>query len=95
METVTTRVESDTYDEIQDRSEGEKSKSAVTRELIRRGIEAEQIEAERDRLDRQLKQLIEQRDETTELVEYVEQEHQYRTAPVWKRAKWWLKGAPA
>lgn len=93
METVTARVESDTYDEIQDRSGDERSKSAVTRELIRRGLEAEEIEAERDRLDQHLKQLLQERDEHRQLVEYVEDEQSWRKAPIWKRAKWWVLGS--
>jgi predicted CopG family antitoxin len=94
METVTARVESDTYEEIQDRADGERSKSAVTRELIEKGMEAEAIEADRDRLQRQLGQLIEQRDEHQELAKYVDEEQTWREAPVWKRAKWWLMGKP-
>jgi hypothetical protein len=59
------------------------------------GLEAEAIEADRDRLQRQLGQLIDQRDEHQELVEYVDEEQSWRSAPLWKRAKWWLIGQPA
>lgn len=92
METVTTRVDSDTHERITERTDDERSKSAVTRELIERGLEAEAIEADRDRLQRQLGQLIEQRDEHQELARYVDEEQTWREAPIWKRAKWWFIG---
>jgi len=105
METVTTRVKSDTYAEIEDRTDGETSKSAVTRELIERGLEAEEIEAERDRLDRHLKQLLQEREEHGQLVEYVQEEKSLRQrqrerqrmkeeANILHRFKWSLTGMP-
>ena len=82
------------------------SQSDALRELLRRGTEYEDIQRDRDRLRNAQTQLIEQREENQELVEYVEREksmqerreererkrEERRNAPAWRRAKWWLFG---
>jgi Arc/MetJ-type ribon-helix-helix transcriptional regulator len=57
------------------------------------------LERENDRLHRERRQLLDQRDEHTELVRHVEDEREEReqrrerrNAPVWRRAKWWVFG---
>jgi len=59
------------------------------------------LEDERDRLQRQLAATNARQDDLGELVEYVEGEKSLRerrearaSAPVWRRAWWWITGAP-
>ncbi|MFB6232694.1 MAG: hypothetical protein ABEH61_00390 [Haloarculaceae archaeon] len=58
-----------------------------------------ELEAERDRLQSEKQQLLEQREQTTELVEYVEQERaverQWREAGLATRVKWRVLGMPS
>ena len=58
-----------------------------------------ELEAERDRLQAEKQQLLEQREQTTELVEYVEQERaverQWREAGLATRMKWRVLGMPS
>lgn len=62
-----------------------------------------ELEQEVERLKREKRMILEQRDEHQELVRYAqedrevaqrEQEHREmrRNAPVWRRAKWWVFG---
>jgi metal-responsive CopG/Arc/MetJ family transcriptional regulator len=72
------------------------NRSAAVETLVERGLEYDDVVQERDRLDRQLKQLIEQRETSDEIVEYVEvektlQERRARAGLV-TRARWWLVG---
>ncbi|MFC6764708.1 hypothetical protein [Natrinema soli] len=99
MKTVTTRVDSDTHDEIEARAdESDMSKSAVARELIQQGLEYDDLENERDRLQRQLTATNKRQDEVTELVEYVEREkslsERKAQAGIVTRAKWLITGMP-
>jgi Arc/MetJ-type ribon-helix-helix transcriptional regulator len=75
---------------------GYDSKSEAVRDLIQRGEQAEQrideLETERERLERKLTAVIENREEHTEIVRYVEEERTYRSAGLATRAKWWLFG---
>jgi hypothetical protein len=57
------------------------------------------LEARVDELTNQLRQANKRNDEVAELVEYVEEEkslqerrQERESAPVWRRAKWWLLG---
>ena len=59
----------------------------------------EELETELERVRNEKRLLLEERDEKAELVKYVEQERdlqerreERRSAPAWKRAKWWLFG---
>lgn len=100
MESLTAKVPEDLLEEIEDYADDEHdgNRSEAVRDLLRRGLDADELEAERDRLERQYRQLIEQRDEHEALVEYVEQEktleERRRRAGLAKRAKWWLVGMP-
>ena len=95
MKTVTTRVESDTYDEIEElAAERDVSKSEVARQLIEKGREYDDLENERDRLERKLTAVNRRESEVTELVEYVEEEKSYRKASLTQRLKWWVTGMP-
>ena len=63
--------------------------------------ELDELQTENDRLRREKRQVLDVRDENTELVRFAEaekerrdREHDRRTAPAWRRAKWWLLGEP-
>lgn len=68
------------------------SRSEAVRELIDRGFQYEALERERDRLQEQLAAVNSRQDEVTEIVEYVDEERSWRSAPIWQRAKWWVFG---
>jgi hypothetical protein len=64
-------------------------------------MDYDEIKRERDRFRAEKRTLINDREERTELLEYVERDlaaderrEQRRQAPVWRRAKWWIVGAP-
>ncbi len=74
-------------------------------EPVRTVAASQKCSRERDRLDRQYRKLIEQREEHTKLVEYVEEEREvqrYRArrqrmvdqAGAHTRLKWWWTGIP-
>jgi len=61
--------------------------------------EIEQLRTEIDRLQRERRQILEQREENQELVRFakeqrslVSEQRDRRNAPVWRRAKWWVLG---
>jgi predicted nucleic acid-binding Zn-ribbon protein len=54
----------------------------------------EELKRENEQLRSQLQATNSRIDEHQELVEYVEDEQRVRRAPIWKRAKWWVVGAP-
>jgi hypothetical protein len=63
--------------------------------------EVSRLEARVDELMNQLREANRRNDEVAELVEYVDAEKSLQerrrdreSAPVWKRAKWWLVGYP-
>jgi Arc/MetJ-type ribon-helix-helix transcriptional regulator len=77
------------------------SKSAAVRNFIQSGERVAELEREVERLNRERRQLLEQREEHNELVRYAEdQREQEQTArerrkkPAWTRAWWWLTGEP-
>lgn len=77
------------------------SKSEVLRECIKAYNRVDKVEAENDRLHRERRQLLEQREEHNDLVRYTEdqreQEQRAREKeeqPVWTRATWWFFGRP-
>ena len=75
------------------------SKSEAVRACIQAYERVSQLEAENDRLRREKRAVIEQRDEHRELVEYVDgerelqqMERERRNAPIWLRLKWFIWG---
>jgi len=93
MESVTIRIPEPDLESIDgEASEHDVTRSEHVRTLIEKGREYDDLEAERDRLERELSQVIDHREEHTEIVEYVEEEQAWRSAPIWKRAKWWVVG---
>jgi Arc/MetJ-type ribon-helix-helix transcriptional regulator len=77
------------------------SKSAAVRDFIQAGEQVAELERENERLQRERRQLLDQRNEHTELVRYAEDQREQeqnarerRRKPAWTRAWWWLTGEP-
>lgn len=77
------------------------SKSAAVRDFIQAGEQVAELERENERLQRERRQLLDQRNEHTELVRYAEGQREQeqnarerRRKPAWTRAWWWLTGEP-
>lgn len=106
MESLTTRVDNETREKIEELVDKRGSSiSEVTRELIEKGLEYDSLRAKRDDLLRQLRETNRRVDEHQQLVEYVEEERslqarreEYRRereqANILTRAKWLLVGRP-
>jgi len=95
MAQVSVRLDDDLLEEIEDYADDEPRSEAI-RELLRRGLEYDELATENERLQRRVEALIDNRDEHTELVNYVEDERRYRRereqAGIITRAKWLLVG---
>lgn len=79
--------------------ENDCSRSEAIRTLLERGVEYDDLQTENERLRSEKRTIINQRDEHTELVEYVQAERdlqqrreERRDAPLWTRAKWYVFG---
>lgn len=99
MERLTIRVPEDLLTEIEDLAEAEEiSHSEAARQLLRQGVEADALKQEAERLRREKRLILEQREEHTELVRAVSREQtredRRAQAGVLTRAKWWLTGMP-
>jgi len=102
MQSVSTRLDDETHDAIEALAEDRgTSKSAVVRDLVDKGLEYDDLADERDRLLDELQATNRRVDEHGELVAYVEDRREAerrrearRSAPVWRRAKWWVFGGP-
>jgi predicted nucleic acid-binding Zn-ribbon protein len=93
MESVSTRLNTETYRLIAETAdERGVSKAEILRELVKKGAEYDDLENERDRLQRQLAAVNSRQEEVTELVEYVEEERSWRSAGLTTRMKWWVFG---
>lgn len=100
MDKRTIRIPDDVAAEIDRRAEADDvSESAAARQLLRRGLEYDGLQAERDQLRNQLQAVNQREDNVGELVEYVERERELqrrererRDAPLWERARWFVFG---
>lgn len=96
MEKRTIRIPDDAATEIDCRAEADDvSESAGGRQLLRRGMKYDDLQAERDELRNQLQAVNQREDSVGELVEYVEDvedEQRYRQAGLVQRVKWFLRG---
>ena len=103
MESVSTRLNDETHQYVCEAADKrDVSQAEVLRELIEKGIEYDDLEREKKRLETRVRKLIDTREEHTELVEYVEEERSLQRrreersqANVFRRAWWWLAGEPA
>lgn len=104
MKPITIRISWNRLEEIEkEAEERDMSKSEIFRERLdelddarelRNELEAnlDELRTENQRLRREKRQILDQRQENTELVEYVEDEKRYRQAGIMTRFKWWLRG---
>lgn len=88
-------------EELSDDDGQYESKSAAVRDFIQDGEQVAELEREVERLNRERRQLLEQRQEHSELVRYAEDQREQeqsarerRKKPAWTRAWWWLTGEP-
>lgn len=101
MEKISISLPSDQVrrlEELVEQSECD-NRSDAARTIIEKGFEADELERTVERLQNEKRLILEQRDENTELVEYVEAERglqrlerERRTASIWQRAKWLMFG---
>lgn len=68
------------------------SKSEAVRKLIQAGERVGELEEKVDRLEREKRLILEEREEKRELARYVEEEMSYREAPLSTRLRWWVFG---
>lgn len=106
MKSISARVDNETATEIERLAdERGSSVSQITRDLIRKGLEFDDVANERDRLQRRLSATNARQEDITELVEYVEEQREaerYRDqrrrrldeANILRRWKWKLTGIP-
>lgn len=93
MEQITVRLSSELLEEIEaEANEHDVSRSEYVRDTLESRNEHGELQTEVERLRREKRQILEQREEKNELANYVEEEQQWRSAPLWKRAKWWVAG---
>lgn len=97
MQQITLRIREDTLEALEEEAEERGvSRSEHIRDILDSRDDVEDLQTEVERLRREKRQILEQREEATELVRYVEDELERRerrdTAPVWTRARWWLLG---
>jgi hypothetical protein len=111
MHPVTTRPSDVTHRNVQDiAEERENNASKVVRQLVEKGLDYDDLEADYqtriedleqdiERLQNEKHLILEDREEKTELVAYVERERdlqdrceERRGAPMWTRAKWYVFG---
>lgn len=93
MEAITVRIPEDDLETLDSEAdEHDATRSEYIRDLIEKGRDYDELAAERARLNRELAQVIEHRESSQEIVEYVEEEKTWREAPIWKRIRWWVLG---
>jgi len=107
--TTLTGKEARYFARVRDEVGPDASKSETLRECVRRARDAEQrveeleervakLEAEKDDLRRQLREVNAREDDVEEIVEYVEKEksaqQRWREAGIVRKVKWTLTGVP-
>ena len=68
------------------------NRSEAVRGVLDKGFAYDEIAATADRRERQLAQILDERDDHQEIVAYVEEEQSWREAPLSTRVKWWVFG---
>ena len=96
-----TEDQADLLEELSSEDGRYESKSAAVRKFIQAGEKVSELQQENERLHRERRQLLDQREERNELVRYAEGQREQdqrtrerRQQPVWTRAWWWLTGEP-
>lgn len=93
VEQITLRVREGELEAIDEEADSEgKTRSEYIRDVLESRTEHAELQTEVERLRREKRMVLEQREEKKELARYVDEEREWRRAPIWKRAKWWLTG---
>lgn len=94
MDRITISVPDHMVDRLDELAEEDHdgNRSAAVVELMKKGDQYDDLVKERDLLREKLAAVNTQMADTAELVEYVEEERSWRSAPIWKRARWWVTG---
>lgn len=97
MAQISLRLPDDLLDELDSEADDrDVTRSEYIRDTLesRHGLRREIAERDREieRLNRERRQLLEQREENRELRRYVDDELEYRDAPLWIRARWFIFG---
>lgn len=96
MEQITLRVPEDMLESLDDEAaEHDRDRSEHIRDILASRNEHDELQTEVERLRREKRQILDQRNEKNELARYVEEEQEWREAPIWQRARWWVAGKPA
>jgi Arc/MetJ-type ribon-helix-helix transcriptional regulator len=96
MDKISVTLESDQVGELSDLVGAGvyENRSEAVRDLLSKGLEYDGLKRERDELEEQLRARNRREESVTELATYVQEEQEWRAAPIWKRAKWWVTGVP-
>jgi metal-responsive CopG/Arc/MetJ family transcriptional regulator len=93
MQQITIRLPEEMIESLDDEAdEHGRSRSEHIREVLASRTEHDELHTEIERLRREKRQILDQREEKNELARYVEEEQEWRSAPIWTRAKWWVAG---
>lgn len=94
MDKISLTLRSDQVGELSDLvGEGVyESRSEAVRELLDKGLEYDTVVREKEELQGQLAARNQREEEVTDLANYVQEEREWRSAPIWVRAKWWVTG---
>ena len=93
MKQIAARVPEEVNAEIDAFSdENDITKSEAIRELLKRGLENDELQSENERLQRQLRETNKRVDEHQGLQRYVEDEMSYRETGLLTRIQWFIKG---
>jgi metal-responsive CopG/Arc/MetJ family transcriptional regulator len=104
MEQITLRIPEDTLESLESEAEEHGvSRSEYVRDVLETRnehaenadelrTEIDELETALERLQNEKRMLLEQRDEHSQLVRYVESEQSYREASLPQRLKWWVFG---
>lgn len=108
MRQITFKVPDDEFEEIEEYEveRGHSNRSDALRELLRRGLDYQDLETERDRLERKLTATNQGNEQVDELVRYFEDERELRErqrqreeqrqqANILRRGWWKLAGRPS
>lgn len=93
MEQITIRLPEDMLESLDDEAEEKgRSRSEHIRDVLASRRDLGELRTEVDRLRREKRQILDQREENSELARYVDEEIEWRKAPITKRIKWWFTG---
>lgn len=93
MEQITVRMPEEMLESIEgEAAELDRDRSEHIRDILASRNEHDELQTEVERLQREKRLVLEKHQEHGQLARYVEEEQEWRRAPIWKRAKWWVAG---